>query len=262
MNIAILYICTGKYNQFFQVFYESSEKFLLKESGEIQYFVFTDDMKLSQANNVHLIKKKCQGFPADSLFRFEMFLEIKDELLNYDYVFFFNANTEIKQPIGKEILPDANLRLVMAEWPGKRKPFKHPAFYPYERNKKSLAYIAPFEKEPYIYYMGGINGGKSKDFIQMIEILARNIRIDYSNGIIARVHDESHINKYMRYHSCKILSAEYCWPEEWKSDIEPKIIFRDKVKVDAYFNKGRNNSVWGRIKKGILVLMYAFNWYL
>ena len=262
MKIAVLYICTGKYNQFFQGFYESSEKYLLKGIAKIEYFVFTDDMNLSQAEHVHLIQKKCQGFPADSLFRFEMFLQVKEELSKFDYVYFFNANTEFKQPVGKEILPDDNVGLVMAEWPGKRKPFKHPMFYPYERNKKSLAYVAPFENKPYVYYMGGVNGGKAKDFLPMIEELAHNIREDYNNGIIARVHDESHINKYMRTHDCKTLTPEYCWPEEWSSSFKPKIVFRNKVKVDSYFNKGRDTSLWGKVKKTIEVLKYILQWYV
>ena len=71
-------------------------------------------------------------------------------------------------------------------------------FYPYERNKNSAAYIAPYEKQPYLYYMGGLNGGEAKAYLNMISTLAQNIRRDYDAGIIARVHDESHINKYFR----------------------------------------------------------------
>ncbi len=105
--------------------------------------------------------------------------------------------------VGIELLPSNSEKLVGAEWPGKRKPFKHPMFYPYERNKNSAAYIAPYEKQPYLYYMGGLNGGEAKAYLNMISTLAQNIRRDYDAGIIARVHDESHINKYFRAHPCK-----------------------------------------------------------
>ena len=96
----------------------------------------------------------------------------------------------------------------------------------------------------------------------MAQICARNIRDDYDNGIIARFHDESHINKYLRSHPCKILSQEYCWPEEWPCQFTPKIIFRDKVKFDSYFNKGRDRSWWNKIKKIVTVLYDAIRWYL
>lgn len=110
--------------------------------------------------------------------------------------------------------------------------------------------------------MGGINGGKAKDYIEMIETLAINIRKDFDNNIIACVHDESHINKYFRSHPCINLPPEYCWPEEWKAKFIPKIIFRDKVKINSYFNKGRNNSFLGKVKKSIYILKKAISWYL
>lgn len=46
MKIAILYICTGKYNQFWDGFYKSSEEYFLKGKAEKEYFVFTDNMEL------------------------------------------------------------------------------------------------------------------------------------------------------------------------------------------------------------------------
>lgn len=263
MKVAILYICTGKYNQFFKGFFESCEKYLLKDIAQLEYYVFTDDMSLSDEVNVHLIKKECAGFPADSLFRFDMFLQVRQELEKADYIYFFNSNAEFKASVGEEILPLNGEKLVGAEWPAKRKPFNHPMFYPYERNKHSTAYIAPHESKPYIYYMGGINGGVSTDYIGMIETLSENIRNDYENGIIAIVHDESHINKYFRRHNCKVLSAEYCYPEEWiVNGFSPKIIFRDKVKIDPYFNKGRDYSLKGKIKKSIMLVCRAVQWYI
>ena len=259
MKTAILYICTGKYNQFFSGFYDSCEKFFLPEASKT-YFVWTDDMTLSKAENVTFINRKCQGFPEDSLFRFEMFLEIEEELKSFEYIFFLNSNAEIKNTVGCEILPDDS-GLVGAIWSGKRKPLNIPMFYPYERNKKSLAYIKPF-KAPYHYYMGGINGGTAKAYLAMITTLASNIRKDYNNGIVALVHDESHINKYFRTHDCKVLSAEYCWPEEWSASFIPIIVFRDKVKLDPYFNKGRDHSLIGKINKSITTIWRAIRWYL
>jgi hypothetical protein len=260
MKVAILYICTGNYNQFFEKFFESCENFFLNGMALKEYFVWTDDILLSSSPKVHIIEKRCDGFPKDSLFRFDMFLQVKNRLQYFDYIYFFNSNTEFKSLIGKEILPD-NSGLVAAEWPGSYKPFKCCVFYPYERNKKSMAYIKPFNP-PYKYFMGGINGGKSYDYLKMIEILAYNINYDYQRGIIARVHDESHINRYLHSRPCKILSKQYCWPEEWPSDFKPKIIFRDKVKINSYFDKGRKHSLLNKIVKGFRIIYYVLNWYI
>ena len=260
MKIAILFICTGKYNKFFPRFYDSSEKNFLVDAQK-QYFVWTDDDHLADGyKNVNVLHKECAGFPEDSLFRFEMFLQVEHKLEDFDYIYFFNANAEIRSSIGKEILPDKS-GLVMGMWPGKRLN-QHPMFFPYERNKKSLAYVAPYGKD-YYYYMGGINGGNSKTYLQMIRTLSKNIRNDYDRGIIAKVHDESHINAYLRTHPCKKLTREFCLPEEWihESD-QPKVVFRNKVLIDPYFNKGRKSNLWSRFKKGSGILYDIFRWYL
>lgn len=260
MKIAVLYICTGRYNQFFNTFYTSCERNLIPYS-EKHFYIWTDDDHLADGlNNVTIIHKECAGFPADSLFRFEMFQQVEDQLMNYDYIYFFNSNAEMRSPIGEEILPDGS-GLAMGIWLGKRE-HQHPMFFPYERNRKSLAYVAPFGKD-YTYFMGGLNGGTPKAYMKMIHTLSKNIRDDYRRGIVAKVHDESHINAYLRTHPCKKLGREFCLPEEWIQEGEqPKNVFRNKVLLDPYFNKGRMADPWNRIKKGMGILYDVFRWYL
>jgi len=261
MKIAILYICTGKYNQFFDGFYQSCEMYFLAKKAEKTYFIWTDDDTLGLGKrNVRLIYKECSGFPADSLFRFEMFLQAAEELREYDYIYFFNANAKFLVPVNEELLPD-DTGLAMGVWGGVEAK-RHPMFYSYERNRKSLAYIPPFGKN-YRLFMGGLNGGRPEEILQMYVTLAKNIRDDYDRGIVAIAHDQSHINAYLRNHPCKVISPEYCWPEEWNAnEFEPKIIFRDKVRIDRYFNKGRDMSVRGKIQKGMRLLYHAIRWYL
>ena len=91
MKVAILYICTGKYKKFFNGFYDSCEKFFLTNYNKT-YFVWTDDGRIANGlNNVYIYFKECEGFPADSLFRFEMFLQAEMELRNFDFVYFINS---------------------------------------------------------------------------------------------------------------------------------------------------------------------------
>ena len=267
MTIAILYICTGKYNQFFEGFYNSCEKNLLPKAVK-SYYVWTDDDNLGEGKgNVNIIHKECAGFPADSLFRFEYFLQVEKELEKYDYIYFFNANAEVRQQVGEEFLPDET-GLAMGLWYNQEKSwwnpwriFDLPAFFTYERNKNSLAYIPPLGKN-YKNFMGGVNGGRSKEYLEMIRTLAKNIRDDYDRGIVAIAHDQSHINAYMRSHECKIIPREYCWPEEWNADFSPKIVFRDKRVLGGVFIKGRNPSIWGKMKRNIKRIHHAISWYI
>lgn len=259
MKVAILYICTGKYNQFFHGFFESSEKYFLKDIAEIEYFVFTDDLNLSDSPKVHLFERKCQGFPLDSLFRFDMFLSISDKLKEFDYCFFFNANMLFVGEVGHEFLPEKEGLMAVI----------HPGFYnktaarlPYERNKESTAYIPREKNRSYIYYMGSLNGGRTREFLVLAKTCSDNTHNDYDRGVIAQVHDESHLNKYLTSHKCLGLSPAYAYPEGWNLPFTPKIIIRDKVKIDPYFNKGRDFSIYGRIKKGIRIINSMIKWYI
>lgn len=261
MKIAILYICTGRYNQFFKGFYDSCEKYFLAGRAEKHYFVWTDDLNLSSAGNVHFTYHKCRGFPDDSLFRFDMFLEREEELRSFDYLFFFNANTLFVSDVRDEILPgleDGGLVGIIGvggvryQW--------IPSLYPYERNKKSTAYISPFGKR-YRYYSGAINGGITCCYLKMIKELSYNTRTDYANGIVAIYHDESHLNKYLRTHKCKELGMDYTYPETKQLPGHVKIMLIDKTKYDTYFTKGRDRSLLGRINKVMRRIGRGIQWY-
>ncbi|SEF47012.1 Glycosyltransferase family 6 [Xylanibacter ruminicola] len=259
MRFAVLYICTGKYNRFFTDFYESAKAHLLKDVAEVEYFVFTDDKTLCSSNDVHLIYRECQGFPADTLKRFEMFMSIRDHLEKFDYICFFNSNALLTGDVGREILPEEGMKVV--RWIG-LKPCNWSLFYPYERNKRSKAYVKPYNG-PYAYYMGGFYCGKSEVFLRMTEELDKAICEDSQRGIIARHNDESHLNRYLHEHPHEELSRGYCCAEERLSDdFETRVVFRNKVTVDNYFDKGRSHSTTGRLTHGVKTLWTALKWYI
>lgn len=260
-RVGILYICTGKYNYFFRDFYSSSEKYFLPEC-EKTYFVFSDDEKLTDASNVKIIKKECLGFPLDSLFHFDFFLQQKTELEGCEYIFYFNSNIQFLKEVGENFLPTAeDGYLIGEEWPAWIG--TNPMYFPYERRKQSLAYIEP-RKPPYHYFMGGIIGGRSKEFLQMSEVLAKNIQNDYERGIIARFHDESHVNRYFRDHKCKILPPEFSMPEEWITNQTVFSKLRDKAKLSNSFDveKGRSKSFTKRVLNYLNKQIIALKWYL
>ena len=259
MKIGILYIATGKYTCFWPEFYRTAEQYLFPDD-EKQYFVFTDSPEI-KGDNVTVIQRECQGFPADSLFRFEMFLSIKDQLEKMDYLYFFNSNVVFLERVAEELIPGAEHNYLQ----GALSPMESirkfpPLLFTYERNKKSLAYIPPYQKGPYHYYMGGFNGGRTPEFLQLCETLAENIRIDYENGIIARFHDESHINRYFRDFPPLVLGKEYGVFEGWNLNIPCKLMFRDKLKVNATFQKNKTSAVAKMIRICRKVLS-GLRWY-
>lgn len=266
MKIGILYICTGKYEIFWKDFYLSCEKYFIPEA-EKHYFVFTDSPKIdfeNENNQIHRVYQENLGWPHNTLKRFEVFSNITDKLIEFDYIFFLNADLLFLQNItAEEFLPANNENLVACLHPGYFDKSRNK--FPYETNKKSLAFIN--KNEGKFYFAGGINGGKSKNFIQAINSLKLNINIDLENNIIAKWHDESHWNKYLidKLENIKILNPGYLYPESYILPFDKKIIIRDKRKYFDYSNIGKDkkSKIMKKVKenlKKIYFIRTSFIW--
>lgn len=194
-KIAILYICTGRYDVFWKDFFISCEKHLLpKMEKEVHYFIFTDSVSLyaKDSERVHVVYQEQLPWPLTTLKRFDIFQKARAQLLLMDYIYFFNANMLFQKDVGEEIIPDGTHDLVFV---------LHPGFYnkdrinfTYEQNTESLAYIPSDSGEH--YFMGGLNGGKASAYIEMIDDLKQRISKDEERDIVAIWHDESHLNRY------------------------------------------------------------------
>jgi hypothetical protein len=229
MKIAILYICTGNYNIFWENFYKSSEQYFLTQHAK-EYFVFTDKDIFPVNERIHLIHQEKLGWPFDTLMRFKMFSSIKDNLQNFDYIFFLNANMLFLKPIHDDILPNSKEKLLMLNHPGFFN--KNREEYTYDRNPESIAYIHKDQGE--YYFMGSFNGGCKDAYLDLICELEKNVDIDLKKEIIALWHDESHLNKYMLNRNAKILSPAYGYPEGWNLPFEQKIVILDKSKLGGH----------------------------
>lgn len=227
MKIGILYISIGKYSQFWNDFFLSSEKFFIPSVCK-KYFVFSDNLNMCIKNTTFYYYSDL-GWPGNTLYRFKIFLEHKNDYSDCDYLFFFNGNTLFKRTISiEELIPSASENYLSAlSWHVFRN--KQNTIYPYERNVASTAYI-PMGEGQY-YYQGGLNGGRAAEYIQLMEYCMNNIEEDDKYGLVAISNDESHLNKYLLDKKVKVLDTKYGRPEEWHFPFFPKIIFRDKKRI-------------------------------
>ena len=240
MKVGILYICTGKYDVFWQAFFESAEKYLLPNS-EKHYFVFTDSEQIQSTDRIHKIYQERLGWPKDTLMRFHLFLNIEIDLINMDQLFFFNANYIFTKTISEaEILPTENDHFLTGQihpvaYHKKRKDFD------YETNPDSTAFI---EKNSGVnYFAGGLIGGRTSEFLQLCHQLKNNIDKDFENNIIAKWHDESHINKYFSDIEPRKLHPGFCYPQDWFLPFEQKTLLLDKNKLGGHgFLRGQQNE--------------------
>lgn len=257
MKVAILYICTGKYTVFWKEFYESFEQNFLPASAKT-YFVFTDDAKLPYAKkeNVCIIPQKNLGWPGNTLQRFSLFVREENRWKDFDYTFFINSNFLCVEKISEEEFLPVEEDILVAEHASGHG--KKPADMTYDRNPKSKAYI-PLEEGQY-YVMGGLNGGKTKAYMEMVHRLKENVDSDTRNGVVALWHDESHLNRYIiGRKDVKVLPPCYGYPEGWDLPYAAKLLIRDKSRyfdveaIKAGSFPGRVKLYLGRIKSKIAV---------
>jgi hypothetical protein len=225
-HIGILYVCTGKYHVFWEDFFKSSEAFFLPGTRKT-YYVLTDAAQIyaDDQENVRRVFHDNLGWPGNTLMRFAMFRNLEGSLLECDYIFFFNANMLFLQPVGEEILP-AGEGLLAVKHPGYFNVL--PDSYSYDRNPASLAYI-PLGSGVH-YFMGGLTGGRTIDYLNMVRVLDERIKSDIGRGVIAVWHDESHLNQYLLDKSVKVLEPSYGYPEGVEIPFHPIILIRDKNK--------------------------------
>ena len=142
----------------------------------------------------------------------------------------------------------------------------HPGFYnskvnefTYDRNPESFAYIP--EGQGKHYFMGGFNGGKAKNYFELVHCLDDSIKKDLEKNVIALWHDESHLNRYMldldetKY---RILNPSYAYPEDWDLPFDEKITILNKNKMGGhdFLRKNKKSSF---LKKCINLLAKLSN---
>ena len=222
MKIALVNIATNKYINFLPNLYQGLDINFLPEH-EVEYVLFTNmDFQVNGCKRkINTVKIDHREWPYMTLHRYKFFTQASKLLSNYDYIFYSDVDMAFVSPIKEEIF--SKLTAVMhAGSFGKNK-----NQYSYERNQKSTAAMKYDEGDT--YYVGGFNGGKMDDFLKMSEVLDKNIDKDSEENIIAKWHDESHLNKYLWLNKPeKILPIYYCWPEPLGIKPEVKIIALNK----------------------------------
>ena len=75
----------------------------------------------------------------------------------------------------------------------------------------------------------GLGLKEAKEFLKMCSNLSKNINKDLENGIVAKWHDESHMNRWrIDNPPSKILDCGYCYQESLFRPHKPKILALDK----------------------------------
>ena len=229
-KIAIVYICTGKYEMFWDDFYYTCKKNFYPQN-EKHFFVFTDSNRIIEKHeeNVTIIYQKKAGWPFDTLLRYNWFCMVQDKLLKYDYCYYFNANTKLIKKTNESIIPFPSFErpLLLNIHSHMYDDVTGELFQP-ERNSCSKAYIP--DGSYCRAYSGGFFGGKSEAFVKMCTVLRDWINEDLENGIIAIWHDQSHLQKYAVNNPHCIVPRDIISSEEYAVLEKCHIMFMSKEK--------------------------------
>lgn len=228
MKIAITFIGTGKYLNFLEKYYETfSEKFMPKD--EKHFFVFTDGeieespdditlVKISEDKNIgqsdydpnnwyNLMHQSVGG-----LRRFSIIRMVEDKLKEFDWFVFIDADMFCVETV-EDFFDDTKKYFGV----------QHPTFHetwsrntgaiPHERNTLSNTYVNP-EEDDDVYLQGCVWGGKVPDVLSMIEELDNRVKSDIENKVLARAHDESHLNRFRLDHKedFYVLHPSFAFP--------------------------------------------------
>lgn len=253
MKIGILYLATGRYICFWEEFYKTAQKFLFPDAEKV-FYVFTDSENFYGKNNpdVKTYYYPKLKWPDAGLMKYDAFL--KGNYTDVDYLFYFNGNMIFVDTIGEEILPkEENGNLAIAVWASYWHN-RNNLEYPYNRDKNCHAYIK--EGEGKYYFMGGLYGGKTKEFLDMCRELNADIKDDMAKNIPA--HDESYANKYFLDKNPLIITPNYAMPDKWK--IEG---FKDNIKAiilkKNHYKYGGHAYLRGETDKKITPIKWWLN---
>jgi hypothetical protein len=203
MNIGLLIIATGKYKIFLNDLIKSADEYFLKKHN-VEYCIFLDEkveIETSRKVTQTIIEHKPWPFP--TLLRYKHFSDNSNLFENLDYLYYVDSDMIFENVISDEIFGDV---VCVA----------HPWFIGNrgtpENDKKSLAFIP--DSVNFQYMAGAFFGGSKDCILNMFQFIAKQIDIDYSRGVIAKWHDESHSNKFFILYSTKVLSPEYCYSKQ------------------------------------------------
>ena len=200
MNIGLLIIATGKYKVFLNNLIKSADIHFLNEYS-VTYFIFTDE-KINIASNrqIENIIIEHKPWPFPTLLRYKHFTNNANKFQEMDYLYYVDSDMIFENTVSDEIFGD--IVCTVHPW------FVNQRGTP-ENDRKSLAYIP--DQVNFQYMAGAFFGGSTKCIMNMFQFISNQIDIDYSRGVIANWHDESHSNKFFILYSTKVLMPEYCY---------------------------------------------------
>lgn len=225
--IALMTIATGgeRYTKFVKPLVESAKEYFPKHD----FVLFSDENLPVDTISIY---QPDLGWPDATLMRYHAMMKARALLSMYDHVFYIDVDCLFVNKIEPEEILADGLTVVT-----------HPGFPDaFERRPESRACVT----DNPTYYQGCFVGGSYESFMWMCHAVSQNIDEDAKNGVMAKWHDESHLNWFCQhYPPSKVLTPAYAYPEEhylrnkeswWTPDTVIKIRHLEKTDQGKWKN--------------------------
>jgi hypothetical protein len=230
MSLAVAFIGTGKYLTFFDEWYSTAKKFLAADTRRT-FLVFSDGLPAPSDDVVEYLIPH-EPWPYVTLKRWQTLRLAEDVIAAHKHFLYLDADMKIDAPISYQELfrPDQKytgvehpahwMKWGKSGWPGS-----------FETNPASLAAVTE-DMDHGMYWQGCLWGGESAAVLKMLRILQARTADDLARGVIAKWHDESHLNRFFIDHKPDVftLSSGFAYPSQIPGvlNVTPRIWHLDK----------------------------------
>lgn len=258
IQLTIFSVATGRYLEFWIDLVNSAEQFLAKDLT-VQWIIFTNrgseipkKLRGRLGGDLLIVDFESAPWPLPTLLRYELLASVKQNIEG-EIVIHLDADMLFQGRVSRNDLIEAmgKNEVALVRHPGFYRPrkfskirfyFMHPFFIfrdirlyllnggigSWEMNSESLAYVPRRNRN--VYVCGGTWFGKKESVIELCEILSHRTKVDLSNNVMAKFHDESHINWYAANHEVSIADPKFCLELSYSqlAGIKPLIVAVDK----------------------------------
>lgn len=263
-QLTIFSVATDRYLEFWLDLVDSAEQFLA-EDLTVQWILFTnrdldipENVSQSLGRNLVIVRFESTPWPMPSLLRYELLAGVAEKVEG-EIVMHLDADMIFANPISRSDLIQAigANKIALVRHPGYFRPrrskriklyIRNPIFIirdlkclllngaigSWEKNADSLAFVP--RKDRSIYVCGGAWFGMKDSIINLCRLLSERIQKDLSRNVIAKFHDESHMNWYATNFKTSINSPSFCFELSYPQliGITPTIIAVDKGNGSAW----------------------------
>ncbi len=225
-DFTVLVVATNKYAHFaVDLIRTIDERLFVGADGQV--LVFTDEPDSfrglgSERLEVNTVLVPSLGWPDATLMRYELF-EKNWKRITGNFVLYLDADTLVVAEVPSSRLTDVLKKHEIAC-------VRHPGYFraspkwflvsrspwgTWETRRQSAAFVPLWRRRTYV--AGGVWMGRRQALHELVVSLADHVRKDSNAGVIAKWHDESHLNWWISRNSVTLLDPSWAFEPTYKN---------------------------------------------